>query len=248
MNRMKTTILLLAILLIAATPIFAVSVEGQSNVVSIKFKGLAAGKCFIGYGGPGPGHPDPYEWWGIGKGNTGISGRAETVPLEGTYIDALGDAYVAEYVEAQGDISTSWIEEDGSKHRLIARLYSTASTGLGVFVPDANCFSVPLGGQPGTILKALRFEGIHASGSEIQRIDGIALFSAWPLGFSPVSPPTSVIAIEVFLLDENTETLYIALWLNEQVMLPISGFGTSPSILVPAAQVFQHKVEIKSSL
>jgi len=231
------TALLTVVLLASAS-----TARGQTDEVSISFRVHASGECLVGYGNSGPGHPDPYAWFGVGRGDIGGSGQAQAVPLEGTYLDLLGDCYFAESVEARFHLLLNW-REDGETHVLVARLYSDSSTGLSVFVPDADCFSVPIGGHPDSPVKALRFEATLLSNSKVQRISGLALVMAWPLGFSPVQPPTSIVCIEAILLDEDSGQMYIAAWLNESCEIPIADPG-SPTISVPAAKVFQRAVEI----
>jgi len=243
MERRKTVVLLLIALLAVSTYTFGGSVSAQEPEVRIRLAAAAAGDCFVSYGSPGPGYPDPYEWYGLGKGTAGISGFAEAVPFPGTYFDVLGDVYRTDSVKAHGFVSVRWVEDDGSRHLLLAAVYSEPSTGLGILVPEADAFSIPLGGDPDSANKALAFNGVHMTGSVVQRISGIALFSAGPAGFSPAQPPTSVIAIGVYLIDVASGRLYWIGWLNEQVTVPVPGLE-DPTILVPEAKVFRMDVEI----
>lgn len=243
MEKGRATVFLLVVLLAVSAYAFVGSVKAEESETRIRFNATAAGDCFLGYGGPGPGYPSPYEWYGLGRGSAGISGSAEAVPFPGTYLDVLGDVYLADSVEAHGFVSVNWVEESGSKHSLRVVVHSEPSTGLGLFIPEADAFGVPITGHPDSATKALAFNGVHISGSVVQRISGIALFMAFPAGFSPMQPPTSVISITAYLMDIASMRLYYISWLNEQVTAPIDGPG-SPTILVPEANVFHRKVEI----
>jgi hypothetical protein len=240
----KIIVFLLSMLLTMSMYAFVGSTCAESSDVRIRFNASAVGECFVGYGGPGgPGYPSPYEWYGLGKGVAGISGFANAVPFPGTYLGILGDVYLADYVDAHGSISLDWTEENGDTHFVRARLYSVASTGLGLFIPKADVFSVPAAGQPDSIIKTLGLTGIHRSGSSIERISGMALFMVYPVGFSPFTPPISLMGVAVYFGSDISERLYMAYWLNEQTNLPIAG-PESPTILVPAADVFRHTVDI----
>jgi len=243
MEKGRATVVLLTVLLAVSAFAFVGSANAEESETTIKFNATAEGDCFVGYGGPGPGYPSPYEWYGLGRGSGGITGSAEAVPFPGTYIDVLGDVYFADSAEAHGFVSVNWVEEDGSKHSLRVVIYSKPSTGLGIFVPEADVFSVPIGGHPDSVNKVLAFNGVHIWGSVVQRISGMALFMTFPAGFSPMQPPTSVIAITVYLIDVASLRLYYLGWLNQQVSVPVDGPG-SPTILVPEANVFHRNVKI----
>jgi len=235
-------------LLICMISIFAGSVNAQTSIVSIRFRGLANGDCFIGYGAPGPGYPSPYDWLGIGKGSVSINGHAEAVPLEDpslSYLKILGDTYVSESLSTHGTASLNWVEEDGSKNQLVATLYSDAST-EGIFVPEGDYFSVPLGG-PNAGPVALKFKGIRIADHVVQKMEGMAVLYSMPLGFSSGNPHVySIRIVHLLLVDLVSGKLFMAIWLSEAWQIPIyGGVPGSPSILVPAAKILQSKVEIK---
>jgi hypothetical protein len=236
------------LLLICMASLFAGSANAQTGIVSIEFRGHAEGKCLIGYGNPGPGYPSPYDWWGIGKGSASIVGRAEAVPLEDPsllYLEALGDTYISESLSTKGTVSLDWAEEDGSKNKIAATLYSDAST-QGIFVPEGDYFSVPLGG-PNAGSVALKFRGIRTGDHVVQKMEGMAVFNTLPPGFSPANqnvPPFRV--VQLLFVDLVSGKLFMAIWLSEALQVPIyGGVPESPSILVPAAKILQSRVEIK---
>lgn len=239
MSEVKISALLSMLLLTVLASTVVASTEAQVTESStIKFKASAVGECFMGYGDPWPIMPYPRVWSGIGRGIARISGRAEAVPFDHDFIE---NAYIPESLNARSSISLSWTEEDGSKHRLQAVLYSTASA-VGVFFPDDDYFNVagrPVGEMP---VEGLMFRGEHTSGSEIQRISGVALFLCTWFGFSPDHYSSSIHLNEVILLDEDTETMYAAIWTSEETLMP----PLTP-LLVPAAKVFQRNVEVISS-
>jgi hypothetical protein len=223
---MKKTISRIMLITLLMTVLMAIApAEGQINESSkIRFKAFAAGKCFISYG-EGPGWPEPWLWYGIGKGSARISGCAED-------IESLGDFYVSENIKAWGFISLSW-KEDGSKHWLLAVLYSDTST-TGAFFPDDDFFAMGIEAQP-----PLRFIGVYASGSEIQRISGTAAFAVVRL-----EPPPHYLVMVAYLFDEYSQILYAPGWVPEDTEMTDP---TIPPILVPAARVFWRNVEVVSS-
>lgn len=247
MSKTKTFSLLFMILLIVVASTFVASTKGQINEVSIRFRALAAGRCFIGYGEWAPEGiiewTDIIEWAGNGSGDAIINGRAEAVFYMHLY--PFGRMYLSESLDAHGVVSFSWIEEDGSKHKIMAVLFSDASTSGG-FGPDVNCFSVPTTGPQQT--PPLRFKGIHTAfdthRANKTAIGGWALFATIPPG-PPDDPDYQLFPIiQVYLVDETTQKVFIAIWVAEAGLWPILYYP--PPVYMPAAQVFQHKVEIKS--
>jgi len=245
---LRPRILTALLTLLIGTSVFAASANAQTGIVSIRFRGLTNGDCFIGYGAPGPGYPSPYDWLGIGRGSVSIDGHAEAVPLEDpslSYLKVLGDTYVSESLSTHGTASLNWVEKDGSKNQLVATLYPDAST-EGIFVPEGDHFSVPLGG-PNAGPVALKFRGIRTGDHVVQKMEGMAVLYSMPLAFSPANPHISSIRIvHLLLVDLVSGKLFMAIWLSEAWQIPIyGGVPESPSILVPAAKILQSKVEIK---
>jgi len=224
-------------LLICVASIFAGSVNAQTGIVSIQFKGQADGKCFAGIAEPIPGDgPGYFESYGIGRGQAQIKGTAQAYYLFD--IPIVGSIYESTSLSASASVSFSWVEEDGTKHSIQAQLYSDGST-AGGFAPSSDVFSVPAPPQPEPPLK---FQGEHTitnvHSTERTQLSGIALY-----GSVPADPNYGLLRmIRVYLGDEASQRFYVAEWVSEQalVQLPYNG----ASITVPACGSLESKVKI----
>ena len=236
MNKITICTILLA-LLMGMTSIFAGSVNAQTGIVSIQFKGQADGKCFAGIAEPIPGDgPGYFESYGIGRGQAQIKGTAQAYYLFD--IPIVGSIYESTSLSASASVSFSWVEEDGTKHSIQAQLYSDGST-AGGFAPSSDVFSVPAPPQPEPPLK---FQGEHTitnvHSTERTQLSGIALY-----GSVPADPNYGLLRmIRVYLGDEASQRFYVAEWVSEQalVQLPYNG----ASITVPACGSLESKVKI----
>lgn len=218
------------------TSLFATPANCRVKAVTVTFRGRASGDCLLIRGMPVPGpFPSPVEWLGSAKGTAGISGLAEAVLFQiGT---PYGNTYDSEDLEASGSVSLTWTEGENT-HMLIVQLRSTRYT-RGVFAPDADYFTLPVGGDPPS--KALSFKGIHISNQRMHKIEGFGLF-----GFMTISsfvPLWGDIPSAVMLLfDEVEQKKYSMVWLSQEAEIPLGPGG--PMITVPAARVLQSTVSI----
>lgn len=227
MNK-KAFLLPLVFLLVIASSNIVNSVKGQVDSLDFRFQAMVEGQCLIAYGGMGPGVPDPMIWSGIGKGHATVSGHAKDATA---FPSSVAGLYISGDIRAMGTVSVSWMEADGSKHRLAAELYSN-ETSEGLFYPSGNKFTLPIGDySPGT--KFLRFEGVYLNGSKIGFVSGIALFSAGIYGNSPGSD-----GVIVVLIDEQSGTLFLVGW------SPIGTPTPFPPGYLRAAKVYKSLVKV----
>lgn len=240
MSKTKVSILVSLVLLTIAVS-FIGPVRSQVEEVSIRFSGQVTGDFLIVYGAPMDGPwPNPIEWFGLAKGTAEIRGCAESVPWQ--YIGSFGQTYSSENLEAKGHVNLRWTEgENSHENLLILDLYSTEFT-MGFFAPDADYFSVPVGGVPPP--SALRFDGKYVSGSMVQRIEGFGLFATFLLPLSGPGVPPVPGVFTLLLIDVTTQRMYTLIWAYQDTEIPIGQGG--PTILVPAAKVFKSKVDIVS--
>jgi hypothetical protein len=166
-------------------------------------------------------------WSGIGKGYTTVSGHAKDATA---FPSSVAGLYISGDIRATGAVSVSWMDADGSKHRLAA-MYST-ETSEGLVYPSGNQFTLPIGGySPGT--KFLRFKGVYLNGSTTGFVSGIALFSAGIYGNLPGGD-----GVIVVLIDEQSGTLFLFGWSRTSTPTPF------PPNYVPAANVYKSLVNV----
>jgi len=235
MNKVKISSILLSVLLISMSSMFIDLVSGQNGAVSIKFKAQAGGSCLTGYGGVNPLMPVPRIWSGLGDGTARIDGVAEATPYKAYFVDG---AYTSQSIRASGLVAFDWVEENGFKHHLKATISSNISNSMrATFLPMDDYFNSPLFES-----SSFTFTGTHKVGSASQDISGLAIFMSSWLGWSPqLYHPGSVAinVINVMLIDENTQTMYAAIWSSEEtLMAPLT------PLIVPAADIFKRSVEI----
>jgi len=228
----ESSILLLVILLMAASPAIPAVAEAQTSTEKVRFRALAVGPCLIGYGAVNPGWPNYSSGWcGIGKGIIRLTGYAEVSQYPETINPWWENLtiYIPENLRARGFVSARWREEDGV-HVLIAILYSNEST-QGLFIPETDEFSI-----------LLNFKAIHIAPSGIQRIKGIAIFIA-----AQISPPEEYpISIGVHLIDLDLGTHFAIGCVPEETTFEFAP-ELGESYTVPPAKVFQRNVKLISS-
>jgi len=218
----------LLFLLVIASSSIVNSVKGQVGSLDFRFQAIVEGQCIIAYGGIGHGVPDPMTWSGLGNGHATVSGHAKDATA---FPSSVAGLYISGDIRVMGAVSVSWMEADGSKHRLAAELYSN-ETSEGLFYPSGNQFTLPIGDySPGT--KFLRFEGVYLNGSKIGFVSGIALFSAGIYGNSPGSD-----GVIVVLIDEQSGTSFLVGWSRTGTPTPF------PPGYLRAAKVYKSLVKI----
>lgn len=232
-------IALVILLLSVCTSLYAFPATCQTQTATIRFTGHVAGECLLLYGeiawGP---VPSPIEWYGLVRGTARINGLAEATLFQmGT---PYGNTYESEMLGARGSTSLAWSEGE-NKHRLIVQLRSTEHT-RGVFAPDADFLTLPVGGDPAE--KTLSFEGIHISDQGQQKIKGVALLGFTPSIVAPPSPST-LPGVLMILLEETNQKMFTVAWLYSDAAIPMGPGG--PVILVPAATSLQAFVDIISA-
>jgi len=237
----ESSILLLVIILMAASPAIPAVAEAQTSTEKVRFKALAAGPCFVGLGDPYPiGLNYTTGWCGLGEGTVWIHGWAEGELIEYPY---EGEIFYSSSVKARAFISVRWIKNDGSRHRLIVMLYSQENT-EGLFNDTFDNFAIPAPGETPpevTVKKYLRYRGIYINDTEIQRIDGFA--SIFSYGLPPVAPPL----INIYLLwGENLQRVFLVSWLSEELTVSEPDLGI-PKMTIPAARIFRRNVELINS-
>jgi hypothetical protein len=184
----KISIILMVVLLTVTASTIIVSADG---IKKIKFNAFASGSCLViyGLGERGP-DPFPYDVWyfGEGIGTTEINGTAKGlnpafVWTEPPDILQWGDGYDSAKINALGYVSVSWTDENANEDNwIIAVIYSTKST-YGFFKLN-NLLSIPIPGvttPTPEFNENLKFKGIHVKGSEIEIIEGFALYWTSPL-------------------------------------------------------------------
>ena len=142
-----------------------------------------------------------------------------------------------------GTVNVDWTGEDGSKHRLIALIYST-ETSEGAFILSGNRFVLGPTTLPGfTAEKALKFKGIYLSSSGVKAISGGALFGA-----SIYGPPPLRDYISVFLGVEESGIWHNAFSIVWSLTQTEIGLGQTyldpPFITLSAARVYKSLVKI----
>jgi len=239
--RKESSILLLAIVLMATSSTIPAVTEAKTSTEKVRFRALAVGACFVGLGDPYPiGLNYTTGWCGIGNGSFSIRGWAEVELREDPY---MGQFYYSNSTKALGFISVRWIKDDGSRHRLIVMLYSQENT-EGLFNDTFDNFAIPMPGETPpsiTVEKYLRYRGIYINNTEIQRIDGFA--SIFSSGLPPVVPPI----INIYLLwGENFQRVFLVSWLSEEFTVPPNNLGI-PEMTIPGARIFRRNVELINS-
>jgi hypothetical protein len=228
MSRKAFTLLFMMFSTIAFSSIAGSAQALTAETMDFRFRGFAAGQCYIAYGGTGPGFPNPLDWSGLGNGQATATGYASDATE--TFPTSIPDVYISENIRAIGEITIGWTEGDGSKHRIIAGIYSTA-TSEALFYPSNNQFvlTIPMYSPPD---KCMRFNGIYVSSSKIARISGIALFAVGIYGPNPW--PDNII---VLLGDEQSGTLFFIAWSRLGTPTP------SPLGFLPAAKAYASFVK-----
>jgi hypothetical protein len=233
MRRVGISIFLLLSLSITIS-LFAGPANCQVETVTIRFQGRVAGDCILFRGSPVDSPlPSPIEWWGYAEGTAGISGLAQAVLFQiGT---PYGNTYDSENLKATGTVTLTWTEGE-NKHLLVAKLGSTENT-RGVFAPDTDFFTLPVGGD--SPVKALTFKGVHISDQGSQKVEGVSLLGITP---SILPPPANIPGALMILIDEVEQKMYTIVWLPQEAEIPFGPGG--PMIPVPAARVLQSTVNI----
>jgi len=184
-------------------------IKGQTETHDFRFGARVAGQCFIAYGPPGAGFPDPVDWTGLGSGQTTVTGYASdataTLPISIPSQYVVPNVYYSENVRVGGAITIAWTEQDGSRHSINAEFRSPA-TSEALFYPSNNQFVIPI---PMYLPQdVMRFSGIHhVSGSKATSISGEAILAAGI--YAPYPWPDVII---VLLNDELSGTLFFIGW------------------------------------
>lgn len=234
MRKKIPALMLMMITVIVPTLIVPTKGKNTQNV-GIEFEAFANGECVIVRGGlSGTGFPDPRAW-GYGTGKVSITGHADDIdPLE-------YQNYHSANIETNSKVSIKWKEEDGSKHKIKAVLYSTYST-EGMFNPDEDHFAMP-NPQIWETGEGLMFEGVHQSGSKNKEISGEVTFISGLYG--PI--PGDILEIIIILMvDESSEKVYMAAWSHEEVEIGIPIPGNPTLVTLFPANVYKTEVEIKN--
>jgi len=230
----KAFVLALVALLFILSSNAVTAAWGQTEVFDFRYRASAVGECVIAYGGVGPGVPYPLKWVGTGDGQAMATGFAadatETFPI------SVPGVYISESITVNGAVSARWTEQDGSKHRLMVKLYLT-ETSEALFYPSNNQFvlPIPMYSPPE---KALRFRGVYLNGSRTEDISGGALFASGIYGPNPW--PDRII---VLLGVEQSETLFIFVWSRTNTLISFGPPNPPTFIALSAAKLYQTEVK-----
>lgn len=236
----KTFLLPLLFLFILASSNVVYSVKGQVDSLNFRFEAQAVGECVVGYGELGPSGPLPLEWACLGNGQARINGYAADAVC--VLVPPFLSLYFSQDVKAVGTVNVGWTGKDGSKHRLVAVIYST-ETSEGVFIPSEDRFCLTVTTPPHfSPEKALRFKGVYISSKGVEAISGGALFGA-----SIYGPPPFPDYITVFLgLEESGEwhAMFYLVWSLTQTEIGLGqNYLDPPFITLSAAKVYKSIVK-----
>jgi hypothetical protein len=235
MSKVKMSALFFMIIL---TVTASTTIVSAASIKRIKFNALASGPCAVVYGlgtrGTSP-IPDQEIWyWGEGMGNTRISGKARELELVELTVPAWGEGYESTKSNALGYVSVSWTDWDGENNFLVVVIHSSAST-YGFFKLN-ELLSMPLPEVAPTpeYKELLSFTAIHVIGSEINVIQGFALYAIIPLTLAGWEDPGYLYGVGLVIpLEGDDQIMYQLMWSSS-----VNNVGG-----IPLADVIEWNVE-----
>jgi len=233
MSKVKISALFFMIIL---TVTASTTIVSAASIKKIKFNALASGPCFVVYGlgtrGTDP-WPDQETWYaGEGIGNARVSGKARELELVELTVPAWGEGYESTKINALGYVSVSWTDWAGENNWLAAIVYSSAST-YGFFkLNELLSMPIPEVAPTPEYKELLSFKAIHVIGSEINVIEGFALYMAVPLTSVGWPGPGYLCSVGLVIpLEGDDQIMYQLVWCS----------GNLPG--VPLADVIEWNVE-----